>query len=46
MHLNVKFYEKDNEQHEIAFSVRLGSLKSINASDFNEIKIILLFTGS
>ena len=54
MYSNVKFYEKDNEVHEIYFLVRLGGLKDINVasensntSDFNEIKIIwLMFTGS
>ena len=42
MYSNVKFYEKDNEQHEIHFSVRFGGLKVgkhageyLNTSDFN-----------
>ena len=54
MYSNVKFYEKDNEQHEINFPIRLGVLKGVNdpgensnTSDLNEIKIILLiFIGS
>ena len=54
MHSNGKFYEEDNEPHEIHFLVRLGDLKGVNAPcensnilEFNEIKIILLrFTGN
>ena len=54
MYHNVKFYEKDNELHEIHLPVRLGRLEGIigpgvysNISDFNEIKIkLLMFTGS
>ena len=54
MYSYVKFYEKDNEQHEIYFSVWLGGLKGVNTpgetsntSDFSRINIILLmFTGS
>ena len=50
----MKFYEKENELHEIYFLVWLGGLKGVkapvensNTSDFNEMKIILLmFTGS
>ena len=53
MYSNVKFYEKDNELHEVHFPVRLGGLQGKNTPvkiqilNFNEIQIILLiFTGS
>ena len=31
MNSNVRFYEKDNELHEIYFPVQLGGLKGLNA---------------
>ena len=50
----VKFYKKDNDLHEIYFTVWLEGLKRVNTSgensntsEFNEIKIILImFTES